>query len=287
MEKPQRPGIWASVLSAPFLVIVLTLLLWPLMILGQRSLQPEGGKALSLALYGEIVTSSSYIRAFLNTAVISVLSTVLALIICIPAAIYIEGKGGRGRKLLAVALTIPLSLPGIVIGFFVILNFGLTGVVPQLIEKVIGRRELVLAYTFWGMLLGYLYFQIPRVVLVMRGAISAISQDSIDAARTLGASTLRVYFEVILPALRPAIISASSLSLATGFGAFGTAATLSRGYRVVPLEIAAAFTENFRPAQAGALSLVLMLITTTILFGVGNLDAARMKRRRASTREGE
>lgn len=286
MEKPQRPGIWASVLSAPFLVIVLTLLLWPLMILGQRSLQPEGGKAFSLALYGEVVTSSSYIRAFLNTAVISVLSTVLALVICIPAAIYIEGKGGRGRKLLAVALTIPLSLPGIVIGFFVILNFGLTGVVPQLIEKVIGRRELVLAYTFWGMLLGYLYFQIPRVVLVMRGAISAISQDSIDAARTLGASTLRVYFEVILPALRPAIISASSLSLATGFGAFGTAATLSRGYRVVPLEIAAAFTENFKPAQAGALSLLLMLITTTILFGVGNLDTARTRRRRASTREG-
>jgi len=286
MEKPQRPGMWASTLSAPFLIIVLTLLFWPLIILAQRSLQPEAGKGLTLALYGEVITSSTYLRAFMNTAIISVLSTVLALVICIPAAIYIEGKGGRGRKWLAVALTIPLSLPGIVIGFFVILNFGLTGVVPQLIERVTGRRELVLAYTFWGMLLGYLYFQIPRVVLVMRGAISAISQDSIDAARTLGASTLRVYFEVILPALRPAIISASSLSLATGFGAFGTAATLSRGYRVVPLEIAAAFTENFKPAQAGALSLLLMLITTTILFGVGNLDTARTRRRRASTREG-
>jgi len=286
MEKPQRPGMWASLLAAPFVVIVFTLLLWPLIILAQRSLQPEAGKGLSLALYGEVITSSTYLRAFVNTAVISVLSTVLALVICIPAAIYIEGKGGRGRKLLAVALTIPLSLPGIVIGFFVILNFGLTGVVPQLIEKVTGKRELVLAYTFWGMLLGYLYFQIPRVVLVMRGAISTISQDSIDAARTLGASTLRVYLEVILPALRPAIISASSLSLATGFGAFGTAATLSRGYRVVPLEIAAAFTENFKPAQAGALSLLLMLITTTILFGVGNLGAPRAKRPPAPTREG-
>lgn len=286
MERPQRPGLWASVLSAPFAVIVLTLLLWPLIILAQRSLQIGDGKGFSLALYGEIITSAAYIRSFVNTAIISVLSTVLALVICVPAAIYIEGKSGRGRKMLAVALTIPLSLPGIVIGFFVILNFGLTGIVPQLIEKVTGRRELVLAYTFWGMLLGYLYFQIPRVILVMRGAISAISQDSIDAARTLGASTLRVYVEVILPALRLAIISASSLSLATGFGAFGTAATLSRGYRVVPLEIAAAFTENFKPAQAGALSLLLMLITTTILFGVGSLGNPRAKGRQASNREG-
>jgi putative spermidine/putrescine transport system permease protein len=276
-----------AVLVLPFLVIMGLFLFWPLVILAQRSLLTGQGGTFSWALYQEVLTSSSFIQSLISTALISVLSTILALLICIPAAIYIEGKGGRGRKWLAVALTIPLSLPGIVIGFFVILNFGLTGMVPRLIQMVTGTRELTIAYTFWGMLLGYLYFQIPRVILVMRGAISAISQDSIDVARTLGASTFRVYLEVILPALRLAIISASSLSLATGFGAFGTAATLSRGFRVVPLEIAAAFTENFQPALAGAMSLLLVLTTTTILFGIGSLGEPRSRGRQVAAREAQ
>ncbi len=100
------------------------------------------------------------------------------------------------------------------------------------------------------MLLGYIYFQIPRVILTIRGAVSNISKDVIDSAKTLGASTFRIYLNVIFPSLRSSIISAASLSMATGFGAFGTAATLSRGYRVIPLEIATSFTENFQPKLA-------------------------------------
>lgn len=262
------------------------LLFWPLLILFQRSLISAETQQISLAHYAEVLRSPLYIRAFVNTAIISVLSTVVALVICIPAAIYVESGSGRGRKLLAVALTIPLSLPGIVIGFFVILNFGFTGVVPQLIESITGERSLTFAYTFWGMLLGYVYFQIPRVILVIRGAVSGISQDAIDAARTLGASPLRVYTDVILPALMPAIVSASSLSLATGFGAFGTAATLSRGYRVVPLEIAAAFTENFQPAAASTMSILLIAITTLVLFGVGKIgDTGRKNGRPVQNRK--
>ncbi len=282
----QRWYAGTSVLSPlmPLLTVFVFLLLWPLAVLAVRSLQPEAGGGLSLSSYLAVLRSPLYARAFLNTALISVASTVLALVICTPAAVYIEGKAGRGRKLLAVALAIPLSLPGIVIGFFVILNFGFTGVVPQLLRDLTGQRQLAFAYTFWGLLLGYLYFQIPRVVLVIRGAVAGISQDAIDAARTLGAPTWRVYTDVILPSLRPAMANAASLSLATAFGAFGTAATLSRGYRVVPLEIAAAFTENFQPGRAATLSVLLALITTVLLLGVGRLGEPRLKRHEGGRR---
>lgn len=264
-----------ALLALPFTLVISVFLFWPLITLAQRSLGGVDGQAFSFALYLKVLSSPQYLQSFLNTAVISVASTLLALIICIPAGIYIEGKGSGVRKVLAVALTIPLSLPGIVIGFFVIILFGNTGVIPKLFEFLTGQRQLTFAYTFWGMLLGYLYFQIPRVVLVIRGAVSLISQDAIDAARTLGASTFRVYSDVILPTLRPAIISAASLSMATGFGAFGTAATLSRGFKVVPLEIASAFTETFQPELAGAMSILLVIITTSLLFGVAKLGERR------------
>ena len=259
-----------AVLSSIFPIMLCALLFWPLLSLGLQSLTDPQGE-ITFAMYRDVLFSKQYRQSFINTFSLSLLSTIVALIVCIPAGIYIEGEHGRDRKLLAVALTIPLSLPGIVIGFFVIITFGFTGVVPKLIELITGKRALAFAYTFYGMLLGYVYFQIPRVVLTIRGAVANISQDVLDSAKTLGASTFQTYMHVILPTLKPSIISAVCLSMATGFGAFGTAATLSRGYRVVPLEIATAFTENFQPKLAGAMSIILVLLTTLMLYGINQL----------------
>jgi len=258
-------------LLLPLLILLAAFLLTPTAVLWIRSVNV--GEQVTLKIYVESLTNARYVTAFVNTTLIAVASTALALFICTPAALYIE-RGGS-RSWLAVALAVPLSLPGIVIGFFVILIFGRTGVVPQLFESLTGERQLDFAYTFWGLLLGYFYFQIPRVVLVLRGAAANISNDVLDVARTLGAPSWRLYTDVILPMLRPALLNAASLSLATAYGAFGTAATLSRGFRVVPLEIAAAFTETFEPERASALSLLLALVTTLCLIGLGRLAQRR------------
>lgn len=266
-------------LAMPVVVLFALALIAPLVVLLRQSLMEEGSGSFTLANYAAVVTAPAYRRALLNSVLIAFASTLLALVLCLPVAIYIERSGSRYRNILAVALTIPLSLPGIVIGFFVILFFGLTGAIPQLFLLLTGERQFNIAYSFWGMLLGYLYFQIPRVVLVLRGAVSALSQDVIDVSRTLGAPAWRVYFDVLLPALFPALISAASVSLATAFGAFGTAATLSRGFRVLPLEIASSFTENFQVERAASLSLALAWLTTAILLGLGRF-AERMQQRR-------
>lgn len=266
-----------GVLTAPLLVLLLALLIAPLMVLTVRSFTGQDDGLLTLANYAAVVSEPRYRMAFVNSALLAVFSTVLALIICLPAALYIERTTDRGRRLLAVALSIPLSLPGIVIGFFVILNFGNTGMVTRLVEAATGARDASIAYQFGGLLLGYLYFQIPRVMSIIRSAAAALSEDAILVARTLGATTWDVYLRVIVPALRAALVNAATLSLATAFGAFGTAATLSRGYRVVPLEIAAAFTENYQPERAASLSLVLALVTLLLLIGVGSLAERRLK----------
>jgi putative spermidine/putrescine transport system permease protein len=268
-------------LAVPVLTLFTLALLIPLIILLRQSLLEGGSGSLTLEHYAAVIRSLAYRRALLNSVLIAFASTLLALILCFPVAVYIERSKSRYRNALAVALTIPLSLPGIVIGFFVILFFGLTGLVPQVFLLLIGERQLSFAYTFGGMLLGYLYFQIPRVVLVLRGSVSALSQDVIDVSRTLGATPWRVYLDVLLPALMPAMISAASVSLATAFGAFGTAATLSRGFRVLPLEIASSFTESFQPERAASLSIALALLTTAILLGLGQIAERAMRPGRA------
>jgi len=269
----------AAALSAPIVIVLLVVLVWPMLTLVLRSVAGEAG-GFDPSRYGEVLTSSRYLGSLLFTAVLAVASTTLALVICVPAGLYLERDRSRTGRLLSVAMTIPLSLPGVVIGFFVILLLGNTGVVPRLAEAVTGERTLQVAYTWAGLLLAYLYFQIPRVVLVVRGAAGAVRTDAIDAARSLGASTATIYRRVVLPALRPALASSSALALATAFGAFGTAATLSRGMRVVPLEVASAFTDAFRPELAATLSVLLAVVTTAILVGVSSLGDVRVRRSR-------
>jgi putative spermidine/putrescine transport system permease protein len=254
------------------MLVLAVLLIFPLLVLARRSLATPGSGGWSLDSYAAILADARYWRALVTTTALAVTSTLGALLICTPAALSIERCPGRASRLLAVLLTIPLSLPGIVIGFFVILFFGRTGVATRALAAVTGANAGAPAYTFWGLLLGYIYFQIPRVVLVLRGAVGAIDPDILDAARTLGAPPWRIYPAVILPALRPALLSAASLSVATAFGAFGTAATLSRGDRVLPLEIAAAFTERFVPELAAALSVLLAVLTAALLAAMQRLQ---------------
>lgn len=268
--------------SAPLFIILLAFFIFPLFSMAQRSLFSDEG--LSLQYYRAIVSDMRYLKSFLFTTWLALLSTLAALLLCIPAAFYLEqqpdgnngnnGKTGRLRQLAAVALTLPLSLPGIVIGFFIIIGFGRTGVVTEWLETITNRRNPQIAFTFWGLLLGYSYFQIPRVMLVLRGAIATIHHDVLQVARTLGASPARVFMRIVIPTLLPAILNAATLSLATAYGAFGTAATLSRGLRVIPLEIATLFTERFQPDKAAALSIMLGVITISLM-----LLLARAERR--------
>lgn len=276
-----RKGIEERVPSllwgVPLLAMVAVLLIGPLVVLAVRSTGSAEG--FTLARYAEALTNPQYIESFLVTTALAVGSTVLALVICIPAALYMERTKSRATRTVAVALTIPLSLPGIVIGFFVILLFGTQGLVPTVSGSLFGSPVGQIAYTFTGLLLGYLYFNIPRVILTIRGAVATLSTEAIDAARTLGASPLYVYRRVILPTLRPAIASAAALALATAYGAFGTAATLSRGFRVVPLDIASSFTERFDPELAATLSVLLAIITTSILVVVNKFGVQRRAQR--------
>jgi putative spermidine/putrescine transport system permease protein len=108
---------------------------------------------------------------------------------------------------------------------------------------------------------GYLYFSIPRVILTLMAGVEKLDPGLEEAARSLGAGSLRVIWDVILPALSPALWSSGAICFATSMGAFGTAFTLAARIDVLPLVIYTEFTNNANFAMAAALSLVLGLIT--------------------------
>ena len=123
----------------------------------------------------------------------------------------------------------------------------------------------MLAYSASGLFLGYLYFSIPRVILTVMAAAEKLDPKLEEAARSLGASPWRVVLDVLIPGLKPALISAGAICFATAMGAFGTAFTLATRINVLPITIYTEFTNYANFSVAAALSIVLGVLTWLVL----------------------
>jgi putative spermidine/putrescine transport system permease protein len=269
----------ALLAALPAVVLLAVLMLAPLGSFVIRSLTGVDG-GFTGDSYAEIFTTGRYRTALVNSIWLALVSTALALLVALPAALHLARMRGRTRTVVDAVLTFPLSLPGVVIGFFVIVLFGRSGLAASAYQKVTGSPGLVIAYAMPGLLLAYLYFQLPRVLGTLRGAAEALDPDLPTVARTLGASPTRVAFTVVLPALKPAIFAATALAVATSLGAYGTVAALSEGFRVLPLDIAEQGTMLQNTRLAGAMSIVLAL--TSLIFTLLN-DAAERRLKRTGT----
>jgi putative spermidine/putrescine transport system permease protein len=146
----------------------------------------------------------------------------------------------------------------------VILLAGRQGLIGEVTGFLTGDK-LVFAYSIFGLFVGYVYFSIPRVILTIMAASEKLDPALEEAARSLGASPWLVVLDIILPALKPALIASGAIAFATAMGAFGTAFTLATNIDVLPMTIYTEFTLRANIATAAALSIVLGLITWLVL----------------------
>jgi putative spermidine/putrescine transport system permease protein len=162
-------------------------------------------------------------------------------------------------------LTLPLSFPGVIIGFFLILLGGRQGLVAD-ISSSLGWGRITFAYGLLGLFLAYLYFSFPRAIATYTAAAEAMDYALEEAARSLGASRRRVVLDVWIPELAPTTLACGAILFATSMGAFGTAFTLSSKFEVLPITIYNEFTNYANFALAASLSISLGLMTWLVLF---------------------
>jgi putative spermidine/putrescine transport system permease protein len=161
-------------------------------------------------------------------------------------------------------LTLPLAFPGVVVGFLVIVLAGRQGLIGDISMALTGER-VVFAYSMAGLFLGYVYFSIPRTILTVMATAEKLDGRLEEAARSLGAGPWRVLRDVVVPGLKPALLSAGAICFATAMGAFGTAFTLATRIDVLAMVIYTEFTLEANIALAAALSFVLGAVTWVVL----------------------
>jgi len=215
---------------------------------------------LGFKIYLLSLTNIRYFTTLMNTILLSIAVTLATLFISGCSGVFLTRNQFRGRSIIVSMLTFPLAFPGVVVGFMIILLVGRQGLIGDMTKWMTGEK-LVLAYSLTGLFLGYLYFSIPRVIITLMAAAEKIDPSLEEAARSLGASPLRVIKDVLIPALVPGLISSGAICFATSMGAFGTAFTLATDIDVLPIVIYTEFTLLANIATAAALSIVLGLIT--------------------------
>jgi len=229
-----------------------------------RLLVVGGSGPQGYAAYAAILTDAGYFASLVSSLALAVATTVATLMISGIAGVFLQRNAFPGRATLVAMLTLPLAFPGVVVGFMVIVLAGRQGLIGSLTQALTGEK-LVFAYSMAGLLMGYVYFSIPRTILTIMATAEKLDPRLEEAARSLGASPWQVVRDIIIPGLKPALISAGAICFATAMGAFGTAFTLATRINVLPMVIYTEFTLQANIAVAAALSLVLGAVTWAAL----------------------
>ncbi len=225
--------------------------------------------------YFVVLTNARYLTSLLQTLALSLAVTAATLVLGGAVGIFLARNQFMGKRVLLALLTLPLSFPGVIVGFFVILLGGRQGPIAQW-SQAMGLGNWTFAYGLLGLFLAYLYFSLPRAISAYTAAAQGMDAGLEEAARCLGASRWHVVRDVWLPQLAPTTLACAAIVFATAMGAFGTAFTLSTKFEVLPISIYNEFTNYANFALAASLSIALGLMTWLVLFAARRLGSTNL-----------
>jgi molybdate transport system permease protein len=191
----------------------------------------------------------------------------LASALCVLPAIGVAWLLARsrmpGKMILNVFVHAPLVLPPVVIGYLLLLLFGVKGPVGRWLNDLFGFR---LVFTAAGAVLAAAVMAFPLMVRAVRLSLDAVDQGLEFAARSLGASKADAFLTVTLPLMLPGILAGLIMAFASSLGEFGATITFASNVegqtRTLPLAI---YTATQVPdGDAAALRLVLIAIALSL-----------------------
>ena len=252
----------------PFAVYVALGLLIPVIAIIVGAFQAPGTGALTTANL-DTATHGVYLQGFQNSLILSVLASVIPGILglLIAYAIFTAKRGRVLRQVVITASGVFANFGGVPLAFLFIASFGSTALVTGWLGDM-GLHIWDWGFTLYnlaGVVLVYLYFQIPLMVLVILPALEGLRPAWREAAENLGARGWQYWRYVGGPVLAPPVIGATMLLFASAFAAYATArALVGSSIPLVTLQIADALSSNVvvgseNLGKALALGMVLLI----------------------------
>jgi molybdate transport system permease protein len=194
-------------------------------------------------------------------------SVLVSLPLAVGIAMALARASFPGKTLLDAIVHLPLVLPPVAVGYFLLVLMGRQGVIGAFLHDVFG---VTFAFRWTGAALAAAVMGFPLMVRAIRLSIEAIDRRLESAAATLGASPPGVFFTVTLPLMLPGVITGALLSFARSLGEFGATITFVSNIpgetRTLPIAI---YTYTQVPGgdlQALRLSILSVVLSLAVLF---------------------
>jgi molybdate transport system permease protein len=181
----------------------------------------------------------------------------------------------HGKVLVEALLALPLVLPPTVLGYYLLVALGATSPLGAWYQQLFGRQ---LVFSFEGLLVASVLFNLPFAIQPMQRAFAAIAPEILDAAACCGLSRWRRLWRIELPLAWPGIVSALVLTFAHTLGEFGVVLMVGGNSPGETKTIAIAIYDRvqaFDNAAAGFMSAVLLLISLLAISATFLISARR------------
>ncbi len=217
--------------------------------------------------------------AFLLSLKLAAWTVAILLPLGIFIARHLAWRRYPGKAFVEAALALPLVLPPTVLGYYLLVGLGRASPIGQVYENIFGAP---LVFTFEGLLIASIIFNLPFAVQPMQRAFETISQEIRDAASCCGMTSWRKLWRIELPLAWPGIMTAFVLTFAHTIGEFGVVLMVGGSIPGETRTAAIAIYDRvqaFDNAAAGAMSAMLLVISL-IAIGIANLATSRAGARR-------
>lgn len=248
----------------PFAVVVFLYEILPLLQLVISSLIGKESESFGLENFIKIFTTPLYTQAILNSIKISLISAIVGIIVAFIAARYATEASPRVQRTFTMLLNMTSNFSGVPLAFAFMVLMGNTGVFSTICRNYgIPFLENFDLYSGQGLMLLYIYFQIPLSTLLLIPAFSGIRPEWRQAAMLLNAKPLDYWFRIAIPNLLPSILGTLSVLFANALAAYASAyALVSNNYALLALQITSKYKGDVQidRATGGALAVVLILL---------------------------
>ena len=201
----------------------------------------------------------------LLTLKLALLTTLLLFFVSVPIAYNLAYAKGKLKPVFEALISLPLVLPPTVLGFYLLISFSPSSVIGEFLNDWIG---LQLVFSFEGLVFASILYSLPFMVQPLQAGLSSLPQNLKHASNLLGKSDFVTLFKVLIPNIKPSILTGIVLSFTHTIGEFGVVLMIGGNIpdktRVASVAIFEE-VESLNYETAHYYSAILLLVTFTIL----------------------
>ena len=217
------------------------------------------------------------LEPFILSLKLALTTTIILFIIALPLAWYLSQTKSKSKPFIEALTALPIVLPPSVLGFYILYVLSLNSPIGNFFNEYFGIK---LVFNFTGLVVASCFYSLPFMVQQMQCGFEALNKNMIEASYISGKSQFTTLFNVALPNIKPALLTAIIITFAHTVGEFGVVLMVGGS---IPEETKVAsvaiyeYVEVLDYANAHIYSAIMLVMSFMVLFAVYIFNAKQKK----------